>query len=79
MESQNKICCTMQSYLGTVKPCSANLGLYRCHNIQYYAFLVLPVKGTAVGTYPEGAVLPSWPVVFYFSHSFDTAPNLKKQ
>jgi hypothetical protein len=39
----------------------------------------LPVKGTAVGTYPEETVLPSWPVVFYFSHSFDTALYLKKQ
>jgi len=44
--------------------------------IQYSAFWVLPVKGTAVGTYPEEAVLPPWPVVFYFSYLFDTAPNL---
>lgn len=76
MEAQNKICCTMQSYVGTVKPCWANLGQYMCHNIQYYGFWVLPVKGTAVEMYPEEVMLPSWPVVFYFSHSFDTAPNL---
>jgi hypothetical protein len=34
------------------------------------------VKVTFVGTYPEEVVLPPWPVV-YFSHSFDTAPDLK--
>jgi len=39
-------------------------------------FLVLPVKGTAVEMHPEEVVLPSWPVVFYFSHSFDTTLNL---
>jgi len=66
MEAQNKICCTMQSYVDTVKHCSANLGLYMCHNVQYYAFWVLPVKGTAVWTYPEETVLPSWPVFFFF-------------
>ena len=47
-----------------------------CHNIQYYAFWVLSVKGTTVEMYPEEVVLSSWPVVFNFSHSFDTAPNL---
>jgi hypothetical protein len=76
MEAQSKIHCIMQGYAGTLQPCSANLGLYICHNNQYSAFWFLPVKCTAVGTRPEDVVLPSWPVVFYFPHSFDTAPKL---